>query len=103
MSTHKWYLEVITQAREQLDDLPSKQRMAVFDSIRELLESDNPASVTGVKKLRGEQFKDMWRQRQGDYRIFFTAEHGTVTNFGFTYKGKVTIIEVVHRSKAYKP
>ena len=38
MPTHKWHLEVSSEARDQIKALPtSRQRMAVFAAIRELL------------------------------------------------------------------
>ena len=102
MPTHEWHFEVSPQARQQITDLPtSKQRMAIFAAIRQLLVSDNPTIVQGVRKLVGEHFKDQWRQRQGDYRIIFSLAHGKVIHAGHSYKGTVQIWSVIHRSKAY--
>jgi mRNA-degrading endonuclease RelE of RelBE toxin-antitoxin system len=75
--------------------------MAVFASIRELLLADNPTIVPGVRKLVGGHFKEQWRQRQGDYRIFFNIDHAAVAHEGYVYKGTVHILAVLHRGKAY--
>lgn len=68
---HKWLLSFEDIVPEQLSDLPTKDRQAVFRSIAQLLQAENPASVQGVKKLIEKRFEGLWRQRQGDYRIFF--------------------------------
>ena len=102
MPTHQWHLKVTSAARDQITALPSaRQRMAIFAAIRELLIAENPTAVPGVRKLVGEQFADQWRQRQGDYRIFFTVQHGEIIHAEYSYKGVVTIFTVVHRSRAY--
>src|SRR5688572_13242229 len=102
MPTHQWFLEVIPRARQEISELPSsKQRMAVFASIRELLLADNPTAVHGVRKLVGGHFKDQWRQRQGDYRIFFSIDPTPVAHERYNYKGTVQILAVLHRGKAY--
>src|SRR5258708_35277111 len=102
MPTHKWHLEVTSQAKDQIKALPtSRQRMAIFAAIRELLIAENPTTVPGVRKLVGAHFADQWRQRQGDYRIFFRVQHNEITHRQYSYKGIVTILKVIHRSRAY--
>jgi mRNA-degrading endonuclease RelE of RelBE toxin-antitoxin system len=53
--------------------------MATFRAIAALLLAENPSAVAGVKKLVEKRFDGMWRQRQGDYRIFFEIEPGDVS------------------------
>ncbi|MEP6987375.1 MAG: hypothetical protein ABI970_17350 [Chloroflexota bacterium] len=98
---HKWLLTFEEKVPDELSELPPKDRMAIFRSITELLQSENPSSVLGVKKLIEKRFEGLWRQRQGDYRIFFEILSGEIIDKKFTYKGKLNIISVVHRSHAY--
>jgi mRNA-degrading endonuclease RelE of RelBE toxin-antitoxin system len=98
---HKWLLTFEAKVPDELSELPPKDRMAIFRSIAELLRSDNPSSVVGVKKLVEKRFEGLWRQRQGDYRIFFEIVSGEVVDQKFIYKGRLNIVSVVHRSQAY--
>lgn len=100
-SSHRWYLEVDERARDQIGALSSSDRRAVFQSIRELLIAENPHLASNTRKLTEKRFEGLWRKRQGDYRIFFAIEVGKVIVDKFAYKGKVTIVEVVHRKDAY--
>ena len=97
---HKWLLAFEEIVADELSELPLRDRMAIFRSIAELL-SDNPSGVAGVKKLVEKRFEGIWRQRQGDYRILFEIFSGEIVDQKFTYKGKLKIVSVVHRSQAY--
>ncbi len=87
MATHQWHLAVADAAREQLLELSSKDRMGVFRSMKQLLEAGNPTSVSGVKKLVEKRFGGQWRQRSGDWRIFFKIEHGEIVHEKHTCDG----------------
>ncbi|MBI1260038.1 MAG: hypothetical protein GC204_21425 [Chloroflexi bacterium] len=100
-SPHLWHLEVEKRARDQIRDLPSKDRRAVFQGIRELLIAENPQRVNDVRKLVEKRFEGLWRKREGDWRIFFALEPGEITVDKFTYRGKVIIVEVLNRKEAY--
>jgi mRNA-degrading endonuclease RelE of RelBE toxin-antitoxin system len=102
MPTHKWHLEVTDSARKDIDNLPtSKDVLGVFASIRQLLISENPSMVPGVRKLVEKRFEGQWRQRSGDWRIFFIFDPTEVAFMKYTYKGTVTILGVVRRDRAY--
>jgi len=101
MATHKWHLVATNTARENLDELSSRDLMGVFRSLKLLLEADNPAAVQGVKKLVEARFEGQWRQRSGDWRIFFTIEHGEVIHEKHIYKGVLTLLAVRRRDEAY--
>lgn len=98
---HKWLLSFEPDVPEQLRKLPAKDRLAIFRSIAELLLAENPASVQGVKKLVEKRFEGMLRQRQGDYRILFSLQTEAVEYQNHSYKGKLHLISIVHRSQAY--
>jgi len=53
---------------------------------------DNPYVVTNIKKLKG-NFKDFYRYRIGDYRLFYKISEETVIVF---------IINIEARKDAYK-
>lgn len=84
-----------------LDSLPSKDRQLVFKSLKELFESDNPVSVSGVRKLVEKKYDGKWRTRAGKYRIIFSIKDGTLIVHNSTYKGVITIHEVFLRNDGY--
>ncbi|MEO8396500.1 MAG: hypothetical protein ABI700_26135 [Chloroflexota bacterium] len=100
-SPHLWHLEVEKRACDQIRDLTSKDRQAVFQGIRELLLAENPQRANDVRKLVEKRFEGLWRKREGDYRIFFALETEAITIDKFTYRGKVIIVEVLNRKEAY--
>jgi mRNA-degrading endonuclease RelE of RelBE toxin-antitoxin system len=100
MATHKWLLEYDPDVPRMLESLPAKQRYAIFSSIRELLEADNPTRIPGVRKLEG--YNDHWRQRQGIYRIIFKIESEERVVEKFRYKGTVFIVKIGNRNSVYK-
>jgi len=69
-TTHQWLIAFSRSALQELRELPSTDRMAVFRVLRRLLQADNPVAAHGVKKLKG--VKDQYRARAGDYRILFS-------------------------------
>jgi mRNA-degrading endonuclease RelE of RelBE toxin-antitoxin system len=48
------------------------------------------------------RYGGQYRQRSGDYRIFFAIEHGNVIFMKHTYKGTLTVVRVLRRDKAYE-
>ena len=97
--SHRWHFDFTERARKQLRTLSSADRMRVFRSIAELLKADDPGLVPGVKAVKGRE--DVFRQRQGDYRIFFTLETGEIVVMGFTYKGTCYILAVEKHHEGY--
>jgi mRNA-degrading endonuclease RelE of RelBE toxin-antitoxin system len=74
--------------------------MGVFHSLKQLLEADNPTAVPGVKKLVEQRFAGQWRQRSGDWRLFFSIEHGEVVHEKHA-QGILTLRAVRRRDEAY--
>ena len=101
---HRWKLEASKEARRAVSELPSdKDRKAVFDSLEELLQAENPYSVQGVKKLQEEKFEQMRRQDKGHWRVFFYIESETVVVGNFEYKGTLYVWRIKHRdNKTYR-
>jgi len=61
-TTHQWLIAFSRSALQELRELPSTDRMAVFRVLRRLLQADNPVAAHGVKKLKG--VKDQYRARR---------------------------------------
>ncbi len=89
--SHQWLIRWTVPTRQALKKLPSKDRKAVFDSIRQLALAENPYSVPGVTKLKDVRLEKMRRIRAGDYRVIFYIEAGELIHQGFTYKGSLVI------------
>ena len=89
--SHRWLIRWSDHARQALKKLPSKDRRAVFDSVRQLALAENPYSVPGVAKLKDARLENMRRIRAGDYRVIFLIETGEVTHLEFIYKGVLVI------------
>lgn len=79
MATHKWHFEHNKDLRDQLSRLSPKDRLRIFQRLKELLEADNPKAIRGVKKLVDVP-DDQWRIRQGNYRIIFTLKTEPITH-----------------------
>lgn len=97
---YQWYLVVTPQAREQIDTLPSHDRMLVFQKLIELLNADDPIDVmqvTDIKKLRSPAYHGLWRKRAGNWRILYRLEAGEVTFYDFVYKGQLIVEQVLNR------
>jgi mRNA-degrading endonuclease RelE of RelBE toxin-antitoxin system len=101
VAKHKWHFVPSKNARSQIWNLPYKQRLLIFKCLQALLESDNPKALTEVKKLVDVE-GDIWRARQGDYRIIFTIDSSPLKHDKHEYAGTIEILAVLHRSEAYK-
>jgi len=72
--------------------------MGVFRAIREMLNADNPLIASDVLKVK--KYKNVWRKRQGDYRILFTLDSTPVTHDKHTYKGTFHLITIRKRDES---
>ena len=99
MPSYKWLLKIEPEARKNVAALPtSALRMSIFRSIRELLEADNPFFVSDVLKIK--KYKNVWRKRQGDYRIFFTLNSTPVKRDKHQYKGTLYLLTIRKRDES---
>lgn len=81
-----WTVEIESSAAKQLANLDKPVRKRVTDTIDKLAENPRPPGSRTVIT------EGCLRVRVGDYRIKYNVDDGRVV---------VTVIEVVHRSKAY--
>ncbi len=74
-------------AAQELDGLPKKDLSKVLKRIEMLGENPRPH---GAEKLAG---VELWRIRQGDYRIVYSIEDDVLT---------VWVVKVGHRREVYR-
>jgi mRNA-degrading endonuclease RelE of RelBE toxin-antitoxin system len=94
----EWLLNIQPKADKDIEGLPQKDALAVLDKIADLLFVGNPLAVPGIKKIKGSD--NLWRARQGSYRILFTLDSEPVMHEGVTYKGTLIIINVLKRDES---
>jgi mRNA-degrading endonuclease RelE of RelBE toxin-antitoxin system len=75
--------------------------VAVFRVLRRLLQTDNPLSALGVKKLKGSG--SQYRARSGKYRILFELDVTPTMHLKRAYKGTVIVQAIKQRKEAYRP
>ena len=74
-------------AAKELERLPDKPRRQIAKRLRALAEHPRPA---GCEKLTGE---DLYRIRQGDYRVVYSIEDAALT---------VLVIRIGNRREVYR-
>ena len=104
-TTHEWYIAFTKSALQQLRELPSNVRMAVFSSLRVLLRLQNPLAATNVVWVKNEEFDSyrVYRFRKGDYRVKFYIISQEITHENHTYRGTLIVVAAEHRKRAYRP
>jgi mRNA interferase RelE/StbE len=76
-----------TSAVKELEHLPDKPRRQIAKRIQSLGDDPRPA---GCQKLIA---KDLFRIRQGDYRVVYSIEDAVLT---------VLVVRIAHRSDVYR-
>jgi len=87
-----WVIKLSETAEKQLAQLdkPVAQRIVKF--LRERVAAlDDPRSIG--EALTGSRFGELWKYRQGDYRIVASIEDGLV---------KILVVKIGHRKEVYK-
>jgi mRNA interferase RelE/StbE len=74
-------------AAKELEGVPRKDRRKLITKIRALASDPRP---DGSEKLAGQ---DLYRVRQGDYRVLYEVDDAVVV---------VTVVRVAHRREAYR-
>ncbi len=83
----EYRISIKKSAARELEGLAKKDLIKVLERIGALAENPRP---TGVEKLAG---VELWRIRQGDYRIAYSMEDDILT---------VWIVKVGHRREVYR-
>jgi mRNA interferase RelE/StbE len=84
-----YQIEFARKVEKQLKTIPLSIREKIFDRIEALKKNPRPASC---EKLQGSE-TDLFRIRQGDYRIVYTIEDKKLA---------ILVVRVVHRKEVYK-
>lgn len=97
---YKWHLVLGRDAQEQIDQLARKDRMLIFEKIKDLLNADNPSDpdkVTDIKELSEDRYAGLWRKRAGNWRILYRIEVGAIVFEKFEYKGRLLVVTILNR------
>jgi mRNA-degrading endonuclease RelE of RelBE toxin-antitoxin system len=100
---HKWVLKFRRNAKRKFDSLAGSNKRAIFRHLRELLNTDNPYSLSIVEMLEGNEFDRIRKFRAGDYRVFFTLNPDEVTDQKHTYRGTLYLLDIRDRKEGYQP
>lgn len=86
-----WVCELSEDAKKDLGDVPKAIQKRVA---RVLTQMEADPFQGNVKALKGDEWKEVFRRRLGDYRLLFTANRE---------KGTVHVIRILLRSgKTYR-
>ena len=69
--------------------------------LRELLNADDPYSLSFVEMLQADKFGRVRKFRVGDFRVFFALETVEVSQSTHTYKGTLFLLDIRNRREAY--
>ena len=94
---HQWKIIWEAKVPKQIDKLPDeKLRQAVFDSLAELCQMENPLRYNGISSVR--KFPGIWRihveYREHIYRVLFRLEPGKLVIQDIEYKGHLRVFHV---------
>lgn len=76
------------QAQKSLDRLPKRDAESIMDKLSDLSQSPRPR---GVEKLK--TATELWRVRQGDYRIVYSVNDEMKT---------INVWDIGHRREIYR-
>lgn len=100
MKTHNWCLKLRDGFTDQFGKLDKKTRKTAFRKIQQLLEAENPLSLSTVLKVKNAI--GIYRVRIGNFRLFFSLDSGTVTCQQHVYKGVLWLERITDRKDAYR-
>jgi mRNA interferase RelE/StbE len=87
-----WVIKLSETAAKQLFDLDKPVAKRITKFLRERVAVlDNPRS--SGEALTGSRFGELWKYRQGDYRIVASIEDGLV---------QILVVKIGHRREVYR-
>jgi len=98
---HQWLLNIQLNAQQAFNNLSPSEKRGVFRRLRELLNADDPFSLTFVEMLQAKKFDRIRKFRAGNYRVFFTIESVEINHQSHTYKGTFFSLDIRDRKEAY--
>jgi mRNA interferase RelE/StbE len=87
-----WLIKLSRTAEKQLEKLDKPVAQRIYDFLEERVAVlDDPRSIG--EALTGSRFGELWKYRQGDYRIVVSIEDGLV---------QILVVKVGHRREIYR-
>jgi mRNA interferase RelE/StbE len=87
-----WNIELSPQAQKNLADLDRQVARRVLKFLLERVAAlEDPRSIG--EALTGSRFGELWKYRQGDYRIIASIEDDVV---------QILVVRIGHRREVYK-
>lgn len=98
---HQWLLNIQPEAKKAFDALSSTNKRGIFRRLHELLNADDPYSLSFVEMLKAAKFERIRKFRVGDYRVFFVVDTTEVEFQNHPYKGTFFLLEINNRKESY--
>lgn len=87
-----WLIKLSKTAEKQLEKLDKPVAQRIYDFLEErVVVLDDPRSIG--EALTGSRFGELWKYRQGDYRIIVSIEDGLV---------QILVVKIGHRREVYR-
>ena len=87
-----WLVKLSKTAEKQLEKLDKPVAQRIYDFLEQRVAAlDNPRSIG--EALAGSRFGELWKYRQGDYRIVVSIEDDVV---------QILVIKIGHRREVYR-
>ena len=87
-----WLIKLSKTAEKQLEKLDKPVAQRIYDFLEERVSVlDDPRSIG--EALTGSRFGELWKYRQGDYRIVVSIEDDVV---------QILVVKVGHRREVYR-
>jgi mRNA interferase RelE/StbE len=86
----RWRIILDRQPKKMMRRLPQDLLQRIDQKIRSLAEDPRPP---GCRKITGTKYENLYRVRVGDWRISYAVEDDQLI---------VLVVEVEHRSRAYR-
>lgn len=86
-----WKIEYQPKAIKDLNQLDKPMKLRIIKWLEERIYSGGNPRLWG-KQLKGDEYREIWRYRIGNYRVMCTIQDKVVT---------VTVVAVGHRKEIY--
>ena len=87
-----WLVKLSKTAEKQLEKLDKPVAQRIYDFLEQRVAAlDDPRSIG--EALAGSRFGELWKYRQGDYRIVVSIEDDVV---------QILVVKIGHRREVYR-
>lgn len=99
MASHKWWLQIESNAQCAFNQLPPCDKKAVFHSLEVVLNSENPCFVQGADVVSVKTQPGIFRLSVKDHRVFYKFEGNGIIMFGHVFKGTIIVTDILRRNE----